>query len=222
VSRHGLLTPLQEDVLQQFFAVTTGFVLTGGAALAGFYTGHRTTTDLDLFTFDDASFASAALTLQAIAHQNSWRCHTKSSSPAFVRIAVERITAAGNEVLLVDVVRDHSPQLGQPPVVVDGIALDPLLQIFINKLTALVGREEIRDVVDVMVLEQGGIIIEQQLSAALDKDGGCTPATLAWLLDGWADRIPPAVDVLGHSSDTIVTYMRTVARRMRAQSAPKR
>jgi hypothetical protein len=34
------LTPLQVDLLQAFFAREQRFVLTGGAALAGFYFGH--------------------------------------------------------------------------------------------------------------------------------------------------------------------------------------
>jgi hypothetical protein len=41
---------------------------------------------------------------------------------------------------------------------------------------------EERDLVDLYVLERAGYRIEDYLEAALAKDGGCTPATLAWLL----------------------------------------
>jgi hypothetical protein len=44
------LTAFQKDVLDAFFRRERGFFLTGGAALAGFHLGHRTTDDLDLFT----------------------------------------------------------------------------------------------------------------------------------------------------------------------------
>jgi len=36
--------------------------------------------------------------------------------------------------------------------------------------------------VDVMFLERAGYSVEVALPVALAKDGGCTPATLAWLL----------------------------------------
>jgi hypothetical protein len=212
----GLLTPLQQDVMQLFFGAVPGFVLTGGAALAGFYTQHRTTTDLDLFCFDDASFAHAASTLTALCGKQLWSCAVRTTSPSFVRLAIAR----PDELLLVDLVRDHSPQCGAPPIVVDGIRVDALAQIFVNKLTALVGREELRDVVDVMALEQRGFAIEDHLASALDKDGGCTPATLAWLLAGWAARVPADADVFGHRGDVVAAYMKDVAVRMRARAHP--
>lgn len=44
------LSPLQRDLLEAFFRHESRFRLTGGAALAGYYLGHRETADLDLFT----------------------------------------------------------------------------------------------------------------------------------------------------------------------------
>jgi hypothetical protein len=40
------LTAFQREVLDAFFQRERGFFLTGGAALAGFHLGHRTTEDL--------------------------------------------------------------------------------------------------------------------------------------------------------------------------------
>lgn len=48
-------------------------------------------------------------------------------------------------------------------------------------LTALAGRSEIRDLVDVHALEAAGWRVESALSAALQKDGGATAATIAWV-----------------------------------------
>jgi hypothetical protein len=50
------LSPLQLAVIRAFFEREHDFFLTGGAALAGFHLGHRTTGDLDLFTTDDRAF----------------------------------------------------------------------------------------------------------------------------------------------------------------------
>lgn len=47
------LGTLQKVFLQAFFKREKRFFLTGGAALAGFYLGHRETHDLDLFTLMD-------------------------------------------------------------------------------------------------------------------------------------------------------------------------
>ncbi len=47
------LDDLQQEVLAGFFGRESGFFLTGGAALAGYHLGHRTTKDLDLFTTED-------------------------------------------------------------------------------------------------------------------------------------------------------------------------
>ena len=47
------LRPLQQKFLQAFFSKEKRFFLSGGAALAGFYLGHRETHDLDLFTLMD-------------------------------------------------------------------------------------------------------------------------------------------------------------------------
>jgi len=44
------LSPLQIDVLREFFTREQRFVLTGGGALVGFHLQHRSSDDLDLFT----------------------------------------------------------------------------------------------------------------------------------------------------------------------------
>lgn len=61
------LTALQRDVLDAFFQRERGFFLTGGAALAGFHLGHRTTDDLDLFTSQGAAFERGRFVLTDVA-----------------------------------------------------------------------------------------------------------------------------------------------------------
>jgi hypothetical protein len=59
---------------------------------------------------------------------------------------------------------------------------DPAEEIFANKLCTLLGRSEIRDLVDVRALEGLGLSLTEALEAAQRKDGGLTPAQLAWVL----------------------------------------
>ncbi len=210
---------MQTEVLELFFANTAGFVLTGGAALVGFYAAPRDTTDLDLFTFDPVAFSMTVQAWPSLLKRHGLGLELTRTSPTFQRAVVTR----GSDAVVVDVVHDESAQLGQPPLVVDGTAIDTMQQIFVNKITALVGREELRDVVDVRYLEQRGLRVEDNLKHALDKDGGCTPATLAWLLDSWSARVASATGarVPGSvASAEVVDFMRTLATRMRKVAFP--
>ena len=60
--------------------------------------------------------------------------------------------------------------------------MDPADEIFANKLCTLLGRSEIRDLVDVRALEGLGLSLEAALAAGRRKDGGLSPAQLAWVL----------------------------------------
>jgi predicted nucleotidyltransferase component of viral defense system len=172
------LTALQRDVLREFFRLQTGFFLTGGGALVGYHLHHRDTDDLDLFTLEPADFERARRVLPAVAEALDARYEVRVEAPDFLRVALTH----QDEALIVDLVRERVVQIRADKPVVDGVAVDPPEEILANKLTALVGRQEERDLVDVMHLERAGYELEPALEAALRKDGGCTPATLAWLL----------------------------------------
>jgi hypothetical protein len=57
-----------------------------------------------------------------------------------------------------------------------------LEETFANKLCTLLGRSEIRDLGDARALEGRGLPLNETLAAAQRKDGGLTPAQLAWVL----------------------------------------
>jgi hypothetical protein len=177
-SAHSKLTALQKDVLDAFFQRERGFFLTGGAALAGFHLGHRTTDDLDLFARDALAFERGRFVLADVAAALGGELQVRQDAPGFKRVILTR----GGEGLVIDLVKDTGPQLHLDKLERDHIVVDPADEILANKLTALVGRAEERDLIDVMFLERAGYPIEAALPAALAKDGGCTPATLAWLL----------------------------------------
>ncbi|MBX3202695.1 MAG: nucleotidyl transferase AbiEii/AbiGii toxin family protein [Labilithrix sp.] len=172
------LSPLQRAVLEAIFAREQELFLTGGAALAEFYLGHRTTDDLDLFTTSASAFERSRHVIAAVADDLGARLEIRQDAPGFRRYALAR---AGDTVI-VDAVHERVPQgVGEKPRI-GAIIVDPPEEILANKLTAVVGRMEERDLVDLLFLERAGYRIEDALSLALAKDGGCTPATLAWLL----------------------------------------
>ncbi len=182
------LAPLQRDLLQTFFRRAPGWFLSGGAALAGFHLGHRTTEDLDLFVaaphLDEGGIA-----LRAAVDELGATLEALTTGSHHRRFLVRR----GAESVVVDLVHDPVPQIVADKPVTDGIPLDPPQEILANKLCALLSRSELRDLVDVRALEQAGFAIEEALPLAARKDGGFSPATLAWTLK----RLPIAPDARG-------------------------
>lgn len=212
----GLLTDLQSRVLDAFFAVERDFFLSGGAALAGFHLQHRPTGDLDLFTTSKAAFERARHVLPEVAARCGARLDVVQEAPAFRRVLLSSATDA----VVVDCVAESAVQTRPVKQQIDGVVVDPVEEIFANKLTTLVGRQEIRDLVDVMCLERRGLRAEAFLADALAKDGGCTPATLAWLLAGWrvdADvALPP-----GFLIDELRAFKADLTTRMEVASFPR-
>jgi predicted nucleotidyltransferase component of viral defense system len=177
-SSTSALTPLQRDLLDAFFNHEPGFFLTGGAALAGYYLGHRRTKDLDLFTADQAAFERGAPALRAAAETLGATTENVRTAPAFRRLVVTR----GSEALVVDLVLDPTPQLMADKRRFGHVMVDPLEEIAANKLCALLSRSELRDLVDLWFLNQAGYPPLGFVEAAKRKDAGFTPAALAHLL----------------------------------------
>lgn len=172
------LTPLQRDLLTAFFTHEQRFFLTGGAALAGFYLHHRPTLDLDLFTLDPEAFATGRRVLEAAADELGALVAIRQHAPGFERFVVTRDA----ESVVVDLVLERVAQTAGEKRLVGIIAVDPIEEILANKLTTILSRAEERDLVDLLFIERQGLRIEDGLAAALLKDGGCTPAALAWVL----------------------------------------
>lgn len=210
------LTALQRDVLDAFFQRERGFFLTGGAALAGFHLGHRTTDDLDLFTPQAAAFERGRFVLADVAAALGGELQVLQDAPGFQRLVLTR----GGEGLVIDLVKDVGPQLHADKLQLGPVLVDPPNEILVNKLTALVGRAEERDLVDVMFLERAGYSVEAALPGALAKDGGCTPATLAWLLS--EIQIPDGVSLpAGVTAGELRAYVADLIERLLALAAPR-
>jgi hypothetical protein len=176
-SPRSRLTGLQTEILEAFFREEGRFFLTGGGALAGYHLGHRETHDLDLFTLAPA-MEDGVRALRGAAAQVGASWADVRTAPEFRRILLTR----GTESVIVDLVIEHAEQL-LPEKPLHGIVrVDLAKEIFANKLCALLGRSEIRDLVDLRALEGLGLPLHEALEAGRRKDGGLTPAQLAWVL----------------------------------------
>jgi hypothetical protein len=210
------LTPLQRDLLETFFALERRFFLTGGAALAGFYLQHRPTLDLDLFTLDPIAFDDGRRVLEAAAARLGAAVAVRQHGPGFERFVVS--TQA--ESVVVDLVLERVPQAFGPKRVVGLISIDPIEEILANKLTTLLSRAEERDLVDVWFLERHGLKVEDAIPAALEKDGGCTPAALAWVLSEVA--IPDGAELPGGVSPAdLRAFVSSLVVRLRRLAFPR-
>jgi len=171
------LTPLQRRLAEEFFARESRFVLTGGAALAGFLLGHRTTQDLDLFAtepvLDDGEAA-----LRKAAEAIGARIERIVSSTDFRRFLVKQ----GGSAILVDLAQDRTPRSEVEPAKFGAIVVAPPQEILANKLCTLLSRSEPRDLVDVFALDRAGFRVEDAVPLASRKDTGLTPAQLSWVL----------------------------------------
>lgn len=171
------LDNFQQEILVAFFARQRGFYLTGGAALAGFHLGHRTTLDLDLFTNEDLMDEGEQALLETARDLDVGVERLRTSSD-FRRFLLTR----GSESLVVDLVRELAPQIDEEKIEIRGIPVDSTREIMANKLCTLLSRAELRDLVDVRALEDEGLSVEDHLPLAAEKDAGLTAGQLAWVL----------------------------------------
>jgi hypothetical protein len=183
-----VLTRLQRDFLSSFFAQPAAqpFVLTGGTALAAYHLQHRLSEDVDLFAvapFSDAELKhSEILELGFLAAQDAGSVigavvESRSPSVHFHQIFLTR----GDESRLkIDLVRDPGPQFGEP-LKIEDVQVDSLLNIAVNKVTAL-SRLAARDYVDLFFIEKAGFKFDELLVRAKQKDRGLEEFYLAMAL----------------------------------------
>jgi hypothetical protein len=206
------LSRLQRDIIGVLAERGSDYFLTGGAVLAGWVLCHRPTDDLDVFTEHDAAIEAADRFARYIANETRCTVEAVQSAPDFRRYLLSR----EGESVQVDFVRDRAPQLF-PKVVRDGVRTDSVEEIVANKLCALTGRSEIRDLVDLMFLERAGYRAESFIEPAAQKDGGATPATIAWVLSNL--RIPD--ELPGDASrEEVADFAHDLERRMRDAARP--
>jgi len=177
----GRLTPLQQALLRALADFTPAWTLSGGGALVGFHADHRTTRDVDLFWRDRAELGPIGSQVAARLRSAGLRAETIQTGPSHQRY---RVSDAESSVVL-DLVAEPVPSIERPQVARlgdDSILVDTPHEILVNKLCALLGRSEIRDLEDVEALVASGEDLVRAVSDAPRKDAGFSPLTLAWVL----------------------------------------
>ncbi len=176
------LTPLQETFLQRFFATETGrrFFLTGGTALAAFHFHHRTSEDLDLFTYDDLVLSEVNTLMPRLAQEMNCRIGRTRRAEYFRQFLLEPETEDALP-LKIDLVLEFGPRYGELQTV-RGIIVDAIENIGANKITAIFGRTDAKDFVDLYFIIQAGYEFTKLLGMAREKDTGLMDFYLAGTL----------------------------------------
>lgn len=179
MSTNEILTPLQIALLDEFFSTSAGqsFFLTGGTALAAYYLYHRLSKDIDLFTTNDEAFALALESMGEVAETLGCGLIRRASSKWFQQLFLEQ----GNVRVQVDLVRDADIQFGEHQRF-GRVIVDARENIGANKITAIFGRTESKDFVDLYFLLQGGLDFRELLRLAKEKDRGLTEFFLAGMM----------------------------------------
>lgn len=186
---------MQDDVIRVMMAVETEFYLTGGTALSRGYLHHRYSDDLDFFVNDDDRFALwVDRVIQMLNLSSEWGVDVGLRQPRLARVTVVR----GGVSLKLEFINDVPARVGA--VVAHPVLgrLDTAENILANKLTAVVVREEPKDLADIWGLcTRLGLSLSVALEDASGKAAGLFPADVArvllsatradWEIIRWAD-----------------------------------
>ncbi len=174
------LYPLQDQVLSLIRQVDTGFYLTGGTAASRGYLQHRFSDDLDFFVNDDPRFSLwVERLIQALSHSALWQCRVLLKEERFARLNL----TSNKLQLKIEMVNDVPARVGKVighPVLG---RLDTAENILANKVTALLDREEPKDLADIWgFCSRMNLSLQDAITHACSKAAGVFPADLARLL----------------------------------------
>ncbi len=192
-----VLYPFQDEVLKVLNRVKTGFYLTGGTAASRGYLNHRFSDDLDFFVNDDARFILwTDRWIQALSE--NWRVEVSLRGERFVRLFLH----TSEVVLKIEMVNDVPSRVGAVRVHPVLGRLDSPENILANKITALLDREEPKDLADIWgFCTRLKLRLADAIEGARGKAIGVFPPDVArvlcsvteedWALVRWIEAPPP-------------------------------
>lgn len=173
------LTPFQAKVLRLISVNRSPEShVAGASAIHAAPDSLRYSGDVDLFHDSEEAVARAYERDTQTLRANGYTVQTRLSQPGFIRAIVE---GEGGSVLI-DWARDSVWRFMPPiPIASLGLVLHPV-DLAVNKILALGGRDEPRDWVDVLYLDRKLISLGALVFAAVGKDSGLNPTMLLELL----------------------------------------
>ncbi len=143
------LYALQDKVLKLVFSENTEFYLTGGTCLNRFFFEKRYSDDLDFFTFNSSTFFHSIAGIMKIFKDNNLYYKKIVDSKSFVRINI----IEADIVLQIDFINDSVNRYGDF-IFINNYKLDNPLNILSNKITAILGRDNPKDIFDIYLISK--------------------------------------------------------------------
>jgi hypothetical protein len=143
---YNKLYQLQDKFLSWWLSLGLPFYLTGGTALGRFYLNHRFSDDLDFFTNANAQYTSSIAELN---RKIKGRFEVNMQQSLFADDFTRFFITEDDHFLKIELVNDIEYYAGKPTPYKYGF-IDTPLNILSNKLTALVGRDEPKDIFDII------------------------------------------------------------------------
>jgi hypothetical protein len=204
------LYPLQDQIFRLLENLQSPFYLTGGTALSRFYLQHRYSDDLDFFLNDHPEFG---LYLNRILNffQNQTNLQTKIILRAdrFCRLLLSK----GETDLKIEFVNDVPSHIGDLNSFPLYSRVDNIQNILANKFCAVLDRDEIKDVVDILYITRAyEINFVEMFVYANSKAAGIFPPYVAERLYNinWQDlqdikwiHPPPIEELYVHNNKLI-------------------
>jgi len=135
------LYKLQDEVLKVVFETENEFYLTGGTCLSRFYIEKRYSDDLNFFTNQSHRYSFAVKNIKR-ALLSKFKLTAEVESKDFTRFKID-------DLLQIDFVNDISFRYKEPIINENNYILDNIENILSNKITAVMGRDNPKDIFDI-------------------------------------------------------------------------
>jgi len=158
------LYKLQDEVLDIVFDTESIFYLTGGTCLSRFFYEKRYSDDLDFFTHANIEFNRGIREIK-IALSKKFTVVEEVTSKDFIRFKVD-------DLLQIDFVNDRVMRYESLNYLDNGYIIDNCKNIFANKITAVMGRDNPKDIFDIYLLDKfTDFDFQEILTVAHEKAG---------------------------------------------------
>lgn len=173
-----VLYPFQDRVIQVINHADTDFYLTGRTAASRGYLQHRFSDDLDYFINDDNRFGLwVERVIQAL--NKEWTCEVLTKEERFARLNLVQKDVS----LKIEMINDVPARVGEVQNHSVLGRLDSAENILANKVTALLDREEPKDLADIWgFCCQKNLSLQAAITDAQSKAAGVFPADLGRVL----------------------------------------
>jgi len=142
IADYDILYSEQDVVLNTLKEIDTEFYLTGGTCIHRFYLDYRYSDDLDFFCNDNDLFRDYAREIIELLKNKRLYFEYLVDTRDFIRILF-------NRRLKLDFVNDRVFRYGKIERSKEGYRIDNIFNILANKITAIVSRDEPKDVFDI-------------------------------------------------------------------------